>query len=135
MFAAHKAAMASSGEGVSITNRSISKAAAGAVTVSYQLTNGGLVRKSENGAYTTLETWLLSGSASDYEARVPIVGGDSLSSGTVGSWLNLGTSREWQQYADSSNTFTSNFTVEIRLAASPFTVLDSATINLTAVSA
>lgn len=38
--------------------------------------------------------WLLSGLASAYEIRADVSSG-SLSSGTTGSWLNMGTDRSW----------------------------------------
>lgn len=125
----------SSGSLVSITDRSIGSSGFGSQTVTYQATLGGLIRKSQNAAYTTLETWLQSGSAADYEIRATLAGGDALASGTMNTWLGLGTTREWSQEAiGSGEAWSSSVTIEIRLAASPFTVLDTATITLTAIS-
>ena len=125
----------SSGSLVSITDRSIGSNGFGSQTAAYQATNGGLIRRGDNGVYTTLETWLLSGSASDYDIRATLMGGDALASGTVGSWLNLATTREWTQAAISSGeAWSSSVQIELRLAASPFTVLDTATVSITAIS-
>lgn len=129
-----RAKVIGSGQAVSITNRNISLFNLGSASVTYQLTSTGLARKSENGSYTTLETWLNTGLSSDYEVRATLSSGDALFSGTTGSWLNLATSREWEQAASSGDPFSSTLTVEIRMAASPFTVLDTATITLTAIS-
>jgi hypothetical protein len=134
MFAAHKAALSettTSGGSVSITDRSINVLGFGNQTASYLLTPAGLVRKGDNGVYTTLETWLNSGSAADYEVRVTETGGDGLTSGTVNTWLTLASNQEWaREETVSGISSTAVFTVEIRLAASPFTVLDSASITL-----
>lgn len=119
-----------SGLQVNISNQSITKTGAGTQTVSYRLNSSGIAEQSKNGAYTTLETWLYSGAASTYEVRATLSSGDALSSGTLGTWQGLGTSREWTQQATAGNSFTSNLLIEIRLAASPFTVLDSASVTL-----
>lgn len=39
-------------------------------------------------------TWLISGNASDYEVRYALTSG-SVSSGTLNTWMSLGTSRTW----------------------------------------
>ena len=66
----------------------------GASTAGYRLNTSGIVESQATAVYTTLETWLVLGSASAYEARATVTAG-ALSSGTAGSWLSLGTSREW----------------------------------------
>lgn len=40
-------------------------------------------------------TWLINGAAANYDIKVTLNSG-TLTSGTTGSWLNLGTSRSWQ---------------------------------------
>ena len=119
-----------SGAPVSITGRTLNAMGAGTVTEVYQLTNTGLARQVENGVPSTLETWLLSGAVADYEVRVTDLDGN-LTSGTTGSWLGLGTTREWGITESTSGaSVTTHLTVEIRLAASPFTVLDTETVTL-----
>lgn len=74
--------------------------------------------------------WLVSGSASSFEVRATVQSG-ALTSGTTGSWLNLGTTREWVVERTTLGTNTCALLVEIRNASSG-SVLDSATITLTA---
>lgn len=78
-------------------------------------------------------TWIDGGSGTDYEARMSVVSG-SLTFGTVGSWVSLGSDRVWRVTTTfngfQSNTFTG--TLEIRLAAAPNTVLASSNVSLTA---
>ncbi len=99
-------------------------------TASYQLANTRDVVISPG---STSDDWADAAlTASDYECRATIVSG-SVSSGTTGSWLGLGTSRTW------TRTRTSNIegddivqlTVEIRDVATS-TVQATATITLTA---
>lgn len=106
---------------VTISNQSIFQLGSPFVA-SYKLNNDGTVKNHNN---SLLETWLLTGSASGFEARVTVTSG-ALSSGTVGSWVNLGTSQTWSR----SSTGETIFLVEIRDAAT-LTVQDSATITLT----
>lgn len=125
----------SSGGMVSITDQSLSSGGAGSQEITYQASSAGTIHRIRNSNPTTLETWLLSGSASSYEIRATLAGGDALSSGVLGSWLGLGSTREWTQSAGGSGDgFSSLLTIEIRLAASPFTVLDTASVTLTATS-
>lgn len=76
-------------------------------------------------------TWLTgSGVNSDYEARWTTTSG-TLTSGTTGTWLGLGTLREWYVTRSSGGTSTVVGTLEIR-AASSLAVLATATITLNA---
>jgi hypothetical protein len=77
-------------------------------------------------------TWLGSGSASSYDCRATIVSG-TVTSGVVGTWQNLGTSRGWSKN-DSTAGFTGEsvtLTLEIRDASS-LAVVATATLGLTA---
>lgn len=123
------------GGSVSITNQTVNSLGAGSQTVSYRLNSTGAVQRGRNGTYNTLETWLLSGSASDYEARVTETGGAGLTGGSAtNTWLGLGTTREWELTETSSGaSAVTYFDVEIRLAAPPNTVLDTASIEATAI--
>ena len=78
-------------------------------------------------------TWQSGGSASDYEARWTTTSG-TLSGGTAGSWLGLGTSRSWSRNRtdNTAGTNTCVGTLEIRMAASPNTVLSTSTVTLEA---
>ena len=102
----------------------------GTATGGYRLNTSGIVEKRLGGSYTTLETWLSFGTASNYECRATVISG-ALSSGTAGSWLSLGTSREWTVTQSVVGTNTCDLTIEIR-NASTLVVLDSATITIEA---
>jgi hypothetical protein len=119
---------------VQISDQSIYRASLGTTTASYSIANDGNVKKNTS---TILEAWLQGsgGAVSDYEVRATVTSG-SLTSGTTGSWLNCSTTRTWTLVNDAgdNSTITAVFTVEIRLAAAPNTVLDSATITLSAES-
>lgn len=101
-------------------------------TAGYRLNSSGIAESLSNLAYTTLETWLLSGAASDYEVRVTLSLG-TLSSGTTGTWQNLGTSRSWTVVAGNSypEIAEAEIVVEIR-DATTLMILDTATITLQA---
>ena len=66
---------------------------------------------------------------SDYEARATLTAG-ALTNGTTGSWLNLGTSRQWDVERSSLGTNSATLTMEIRPVGG--SVVTSATITLSA---
>lgn len=140
MLAPYRFASGGGGGGgglVLITDRNLLVSGFGSQTVSYLVSNTGIVQRGHNGVYNTLETWKLSGAASDYEIKVTEdPSGDGLTGGSaVGSWLGLGTTREWELTETvSGGALVATLTVEIRLAAPPNTVLSSATVTLTAIS-
>lgn len=71
-----------------------------------------------------------SAAGANYEVRCTVNSG-SLSSGTTGSWLSLGTSRSWVVAVSSGGgSATANVTIEIRRASGA--TLDSATISISA---
>lgn len=67
----------------------------------------------------------------DYEARATITSG-TLTSGTAGSWLNLGTTRSWNVQQSGVGEKACTFTLEIR-RASDGEVLDSAPVTIQAI--
>lgn len=97
-------------------------------TAIYALTNTG----SEDATNGSSSTWLLTGVASDYEARATVTAG-TLTTGTTGSWLNLGTSRQWTKARTSniSGVDTASMTIEISLAGVGAAIA-TATVDLTA---
>ena len=116
---------------VNITDQSISDLRPSArATAGYRLNSSGIAESIVDVTYTTLETWLLSGAASDYEVRVTLSLG-TLSSGTTGTWQNLGTSRSWTVVAGNSypEIAEAEIVVEIR-DATTLMILDTATITL-----
>ena len=80
-------------------------------------------------AYTTVGTWLVSGTNSQFEVRATAVSG-TVTSGTMNTWEALSTSREWT----AAKTFSVGvkqavITIEIR-RASTGVVVDTATVDL-----
>lgn len=103
-------------------------------TAGYKLLSNGIAQKTSiNGTYVSISgEWETGGSpGSAYDAYVTVTSG-SLSTGTAGSWVNLGTNRTWTRLRSGVGTSTCIFTVQIR-DANTLTVLDSASITLTAV--
>jgi hypothetical protein len=111
------------GGSVSITDQS----PAGNPTALYKLSSDGNVYDQSN---ALLEGWLFSGVAGDFQVRATLTSG-TLTSGTTGSWLALSTSRSWSCTAPLGGSKNATLTIEIRDASS-LTVLDSATVTLSA---
>ena len=118
---------------VSITDQTIIKTGAGLPQkVTYRLNTSGIVEKGLNAAFTTLETWLLTGASAAYDVKIndPAI---ALTGGSAAEvWLNLAVTRSWEYSAPGGGdpgvyVYT---TVSIRQAVSPFTVLDTASITL-----
>lgn len=94
-------------------------------TAVYTLTSSGL----EAATGLSDSTWLLSGVASDYDVRVTVTAG-TLTSGTAGAWLNLGTNRSWSKVNPSniSSVQTVSMTVEISLAGAGVPIASAAVV-------
>lgn len=118
------------GPRVQVTNQSASDTTATPFnpTASYTLANNGQVQTNAG----VPENWIRPTSAAGnaYEARATVTSG-SLTSGTTGTWLALGTSRQWTLSTIFVGTVSCVFTIEIRNATS-LTILSTATITLTA---
>ena len=85
---------------------------------SVELTNAGVLQKVLTpGGTSPIQNWIAGGSAfvSQYEARWTTITG-SLTSGTVGTWQALSTSRAWSKSATGVDA-TVTGTLEIRWAA------------------
>lgn len=118
-----------------LTNHAISATSGGGtVTATFTLDSAGVASGATSpggtGGGTYSGEWMLVGPSSAYEARFTITSG-ALSTGTAGTWLNLGTSRAWTVTRNTVGTSTCQGTVEIRDAAT-LTVLATATITLEA---
>jgi hypothetical protein len=97
-------------------------------TATYALTNTGLEQRtglSDN-------TWLLSGSASDYDVRATLLTG-TLTSGTTGSWLSLGTTRSWvrTRTLNIPGTDVVTLTIDLSLAGAA-TIIATASVTIEA---
>ena len=124
-------AVGGGGGTVSISNLTVSKTVIGsAATAAYRIDNDGTVK---NHDLTTLETWLISGLASDYEVRATLTSGTTPTAGTMGSWLNCGTDRTWSNTDNTANgvSVTSTMLIEIRDVATS-TVQDNASVTVEA---
>lgn len=95
----------------------------------YRLNSSGVVEQRMGGSYSTLETWLGAYTNSGYEVRATLLSG-TIGIGTFGSWLNLGTSREWAT-TSTSGFLAGEMLIEIRNATT-LVVVDSANIQLEA---
>lgn len=106
----------------------------GTATAGYRLNSDGVAYiRNTSGSYTAISgQWMLSGTNSDYEARVTLISGRT-PTGTIGSWVSLGSTQSWE-LSVSSGFWASEFIVEIRLASSG-AVLDTAAVTLNAESA
>lgn len=117
---------------VRITNQSISDIGPPTALARYRLKTSGIVEEETHTASTTLETWLLVGSASDYEARATVNSGAlaGVGNSATGSWLGLGSSRQWGVGVNDT-LGAATLTIEIRNASSG-DVLASAFVTLDA---
>jgi len=103
-------------------------------TAGVRMNTSGIQERLINVTYTNMGSWRGSGTSADFEVRCTLDSG-TLDSGTTGTWLSMSSSREWWCRVGPSAGFatqTASITLEIRLAASPFTVLDSSSHTLTA---
>jgi hypothetical protein len=71
-----------------------------------------------------------SGDSSDYDIRLNITSG-SITNGSTGVWLNLGTTREWELIRTTIGTSTASGTIQIR-DANTLVVLDTINVSFTA---
>ena len=120
---------------VSITDETasdLSKAGIGGTGVAtYQLNSDGQAYRSVFSAtplVAIIGEWQLTGSASDYEVFATFSGSGGTVSGPTGSWVSLGTTRDWT-LSVTNNFVTRDLAVQIRLASTG-TVIDTATITL-----
>ena len=101
--------------------------------VGYQIASTGLERSYEGfgNPYITIDTWLLQGSAGDYDCRLTVNSGTAPAGSATGSWLSCGTTRAWT-LTDTSpigGPITNNCTIQIR-DATTLNVLASATVTM-----
>lgn len=77
------------------------------------------------GSYSSVHTWLSGGSASAYEFRLSYTGDAPTSGSATGTWIAATSNPQWDWYAAFPSALSASVTVEVRLAASPYTVLAS----------
>lgn len=99
-------------------------------TCSYSLNSTGSQTDSDGGN----RNWITpTSNAGNYSARMTLNSGSAYTSGTVGAWLNLGTTRTWSLTESRNGVFSSSNsgTIEIR-RDSDSVVVASATITMLA---
>ena len=121
---------------ISITNQTISDLDASAAYAYYFLTGGGQVEQSIQAAGinpTNLEQWCTpTNQSSNYEVLVTVTVGVLSGGSATGTWVDLSNTRNWYvEEFTSGNNNDCTFTVQIRRIGT-VTVLDTATINLSA---
>lgn len=121
---------------IAITNDLIVYRSGGVLSANaaYRLQTDGMVYAGTGATvinYLAQETWnTVPATVGNYEVRVTVSSGDT-PAGTIGSWLNLGSTWTWTMVASPGNYRLGDILVEIRDAAT-LAVLTSATITLEA---
>lgn len=89
---------------------------AGTASGTYQLTSGGKYNYIRAHASTITGDWVIpNGNAGNYEALVTVTSG-TLTSGTAGSWVSLGTTQSWVKTVTNAAASVT-FTLSLRIAA------------------
>lgn len=103
-----------------------------AANTGYRVANDGYVYTggwSVTPSYSQFEQWdSIPSTVGNYEVRATLNSGTT-PTGTLNTWLNLGTTREWTLTASTGNFLTCNLTIEIRDTATS-TVRATATLTL-----
>lgn len=112
------------------------------VTMKFSMANNGVLSVIENGSltpYRPADNWMTPpsvGNAALYECRViATIGTFSASSAAENTWLSLDTTREWNVNKTSTAggvSKSTTFTVEVRKISVPGTILQTATMKMTA---
>lgn len=100
-------------------------------TVTVNIYNTGLYDGYQGGTQNMSGTWKLAGHAADYEIRYTKTSGTTPGGSAVNTWINLVSGAGWS-LSEPTNGYASKAcggTLELRMAASPFTVFDSCTMN------
>lgn len=114
---------------ITIENRVVSYV--GGTPAEYHLTSSGAIQVRQSAVLTTVGSWVSNAAfAGLFECRATVLSG-SVSSGTVGAWQSLSTTRSWTRGAALGTFQQCSFLLEIR-NASTGVVADSATIQLEA---
>ena len=82
-------------------------------TVSYSISTDG-TEAGVGGVGGFTGTWLLSGSASDYDVQLVLSSGSTPTGASVNTWLNLGTGRYWELQQTTAGSKTANVVLKIR---------------------
>lgn len=137
MRAGLRAGIIGGGVPVSINDATVSHTVnnSGTAQAGYVIDSDGQVYRNVGGTLTAIDTWLDSGLNSDFEVRATLASGDT-PTGTLNTWQACSSDRSWSVSATGGGGAVKScvLTIELRDAASPNTVRDSASITLTATS-
>lgn len=102
-------------------------------TAQFELTNGGDIRLTNpNNTVNDVGDWIVpKNSFSNFDAMMTVNSGSALTGSATGSWLNLGTTRNWQLVESVIGVLSSNCTLQIRNATT-LSVLASCSVIWTA---
>jgi hypothetical protein len=93
----------------------------------YYIANDGTIQVRVGATITTVDNWTFD-TPGDYECNATVTSG-SLSSGTTGTWLSLGTTRSWTRGAASGTTQLVSLDITLRRIADG-EVINTASINI-----
>lgn len=116
---------------VALGNGFVYSAGAGTRTAAVRLNSDGNLYVGDQGVFSLARAWRFSGASSDYDVFATINSGTV--TGTTGSWVNLGTTRDWSVTDTTLNgvDVSAQITLQIR-SASTLVVLASGVWDLTA---
>lgn len=99
---------------------------------SFEIRSDGLTKSYVGGIENHSGTWLLSGTASNYEARVTKTAGDDLTSGTQNTWQALSSTRSWGLTETRNGFYSKTFTgtLEIRDASTLVAAITAKTVSM-----
>jgi hypothetical protein len=98
--------------------------------VGYLMLPTGETQTREGAPYSTVGTWLLQGTADEYEVRLTGTG-DTPSGSALNTWLPLDTNQGWELVQNSPGSLQFSGTVEIRRASNQV-ILDFASLIMLA---
>lgn len=124
------------GARVSLSNTTVSDSTVSPTNANarYKLeADGDIIRTLVNGGATDLGDWISpkAFAGSNYECRSTVTSGSLSVDPSAGSWISLGSDREWSRQQSTTGTSQGIFTLEIRHSVS-LVVLATATIQLDA---
>lgn len=117
-----------------ISDQNITEVEAGSTSSGYRLRADGVAERFSTDATTPIPgEWIVAGSGDDYECMATIVSGSALAGGSsaTGTWLSMGSTRQWSIVQNIVGIKTTTLLVEIRRIGAGSS-MTSATITLSA---
>lgn len=122
---------------VTLSGQTVSSTSLGTAIAGVRFNTDGTVDQNKGGFYTQIDSstdWIIpnGGASSDFDVRLVSVTGAALDTGpATGTWVNLGTNREWLQIRSTNGTDSSTCVFAIRYKGGGD--LDTGTYTLTAI--